>query len=145
MNPVGGGTQKITMNSREKDYQERLAQAKGQQYNAFVEGVNTVFKEGPGEAIKNTRGPHGAPTLTVGDLLQGDESDFSQRDVPGNTPLADAPNQTGFLDGQTSSTNNPEQDPREMNMDALSRRLAMYKEKGYNAGLNNRANTGSLN
>ena len=144
MNPVQGGTQKITMNSRERDYQERLAQARGHQNNAYLEGVQSVFTEGPGEAIKQSRGPHGAPRLTVGDMLQGDESDFSQRDTPGNQPLADAPNQTGVLDAQTSATNTPEQDPREMNMDALSKRLSMYRGKGYDAGLNNRAETGSL-
>ena len=144
MDPVQGGTQKITMNSRERDYQERLAQAKGHRGNSFVEGVQSVFQEGPGEAIKNTRGPNGAPRLTVGDMLQGDESDFSQRDAPGNAPLADAPNQTAVLDAQTSATNSPEADPREMNVDALSSRLAMYREKGYNAGLNNREETGSL-
>ena len=144
MHPVQGGTQKISMDSRERDYQERLAQARGHQGNSFIEGVQSVFKEGPGESIKQSRGPHGAPRLTVGDMLQGDESDFSQKDAPGNQPLADAPNQTGVLDAQSSSTNSPEQDPREMNVDALSQRLAMYKEKGYNAGLNNRAETGSL-
>ena len=57
--------------------------------------------------------------------------------------MDDRTNRTGSVDTQISSTNVPQQDPDEMETDALSNRLAMMAKGGQGfPGLNNR-NTGA--
>ena len=44
MRPVQGGTQKLTMNNSERDYQQKLRQSMAQgDGNPFVAGVQQVF------------------------------------------------------------------------------------------------------
>ena len=53
--------------------------------------------------------------------------------------MDDRANRTGSVDTQISSTNVPQQDPDEMETDALSNRLAMMAKGGQGfPGLNNR-------
>ena len=57
-----------------------------------------------------------------------------------NNPIEDIKNQTGSVELDTSSTAVPQQDPEEMETDALDRRLAMYAKAGQGfAGYNDRS------
>ena len=148
MRPVQGGTQKLTMNSAERDYEQRLRQAMAQgDGNPFVAGVQKVFLEGAGEASKGSRTQYGNVNLMPQELLQGKLSNYAQKDAPANTPLEDPMNQSGTLDLQTSSTRSPNKDQDLLAADKLEQRLAMYAQAGGNAGFgnNNRSQTMSLN
>ncbi len=145
---VQGGTQKLTSNSAEEDYQQQKLAAIAQSgQNSYIQGIQTgvddVLTAGPGQAIADSRTEYGAPTLTVGSLLQGDKSNFSSRDTAGNQPLADPLNTTGNADTQVSSTVEPERDPEVIEEDALEKRLALYSGKmgGADMGNNNRSET----
>ncbi len=134
------GTQKVTFgrNGKDTDYESKLAAAKAQsQNNAYVQGVQDVMNNF-GQAVKEDRTPYGNSNIPVNELIQGSDS-FRYKDSPGNQPLNDRANQTGSLDTQAASTYSPQQDPKEMETDALSRRLAMMAEGGQGfPGLNNR-------
>ena len=148
MRPVTGGTQKLTMDSAERDYQQRLRQAQAQaDGNPFVAGIQEVFEMGAGEAAKQTRTQYGNVNIMPQELLEGENTNFAQKDAPANAPLADAINQTGVLDFGTSSTRNPNKDHDQMATEKLDERLAMYAKAGSNAGFgnNNRAETMRLN
>ena len=148
MRPVTGGTQKLTMDSAERDYQQRLRQAQAQaDGNPFVAGIQEVFEMGAGEAAKQTRTQYGNVNIMPQELLEGENTNFAQKDAPANSPLADAINQTGVLDFGTSSTRNPNKDHDQMATEKLDERLAMYAKAGSNAGFgnNNRAETMRLN
>ena len=145
---VSGGTQKLTSNSAEEDYQQQKLAAIAQSgQNSYIQGIQTgvddVLTAGPGQAIADSRTEYGAPTLTVGSLLQGDKSNFASRDTAGNQPLADPLNTTGNADTQVSSTVEPERDPEVIEEDALEKRLALYSGKmgGADMGNNNRSET----
>ena len=122
------------------DYKSKLAAAKAQAGpNSYVQGVQTVMKDGPGDAVRNTRNEYGNTNLPVNEMIQGATSNFSYKDSPGNAPLDDLPNQTGSIQTQASSTNVPQQDPDAMETDALSRRLETMAKGGQGfPGLNNR-------
>ena len=144
MRPVQGGTQKLTMNSADKDYQQLLRQSTAQaDGNPFIAGIQEVFEMGAGQAAKNTRTKYGNVNLMPQELLEGQTTNFQQKDAPANAPLADAINQTGTLDMQASSTANPSEDQSEIAMDKLDERLQLYARAGSNAGLgnNNRSET----
>ena len=144
MRPVQGGTQKLTMNSADRDYQQKLRQAQAQgDGNPFVAGVQEVFTEGAGEASKESRTQYGNVNLMPQEVLQGSLSNFAQKDAPSNAPLADAINQTGVLDFGTSSTRNANKDHDQVATEKLDERLKMYAKAGSNAdfGNNNRAET----
>ena len=148
MRPVQGGTQKLTMNSSERDYQERLRQAQVQgDGNPFVAGVQSVFLEGAGEAVKNSRTQYGDVPLKPQELIQGQLSNFGQKDAPGNAPMEEPYNQTGTLELQMSNTRSPNRDQDQLAIDKLDERLRMYAQAGSNAGFgnNNRAQTMRLN
>ena len=148
MRPVSGGTQKLTMNSKERDYQQQLNQYKSSATNnPFVAGVQEVFQEGAGEAIKNSTSYIGDQPLKPQELLQGSLSNFQQKDAPANAPMEQPYNQTGTLDMQTSATKNPNRDPEELATQKLDERLAMYAKAGSNAnfGNNDRQKTMRLN
>ena len=99
MRPVQGGTQKLTMNSAERDYQQKLRQAKAQgDGNPFVAGVQEVFKEGAGEASKESRTQYGNVNLMPQEILQGSLSNYAQKDAPTNAPMEDPLNQSGTMD-----------------------------------------------
>ena len=82
MRPVQGGTQKLTMNSAEKDYQQLLRQSSAQaDGNPFVAGIQEVFDMGAGQAAKNTRTKYGNVNLMPQELLQGATANFQCRRV----------------------------------------------------------------
>jgi hypothetical protein len=148
MRPVQGGTQKLTMNSAERDYQQKLRQAQAQgDGNPFVAGVQSVFLEGAGEAVKNSRTQYGDTPLKPQELLQGSLGNFQQKDAPGNAPMEQPYNQTGTMDLQTSATRAPQRDQDALATDKLDQRLQMYAKAGSNAGFgnNDRAATMRLN
>ena len=144
MRPVQGGTQKLTMNSAEKDYQQLLRQSSAQaDGNPFVAGIQEVFDMGAGQAAKNTRTKYGNVNIMPQELLQGATSNFQLKDAPTNAPLADSINQTGTMDLGVSSTKSPNPDQAELATDALDKRLQLYAQAGSNAGFgnNNRSET----
>ena len=155
MRPVGPGTQKITQNSTDRDYQSQLLAAKRQhsQVNPYVageqQGIENVLREGSDRVVSDSRNEkYSNVTRMPQDVNQGVDSNFAQGDFPGNNALGMEQNTTGILDspaGGISATTDPEQDPSQFT-DELQRRLAMYSEAGnaYNAGNNNRAVTGSI-
>ena len=148
MRPVSGGTQKLTMNSAERDYQQKLRQAQAQgDGNPFVAGIQEVLQKGAGQAVKQTRTKYGNVNVMPQELLEGVETNFAQKDAPANAPLADAINQTGVLDFGTSGTRNANKDHDQVATDELDKRLKMYAKAGSNAGFgnNNRAETMRLN
>ena len=148
MRPVQGGTQKLTMNNSERDYQQRLRQAQAQgDGNPFVAGVQEVFLEGAGEAVKGSRTQYGDVPLKPQELLQGQYGNFQQKDAPGNTPMEQPHNQTGTMDLEISSTRSPNRDMDALSTDKLEERLALYARAGSNAGFsnNNRKQTMELN
>ena len=140
MKPVAGGWTSHKIKG-DGDYNAQLRAAQAQAGpNQFVQGVNTVMSEGIGTAVQNTRDERGVTNLPVNELIQGSKSNFSQKDTPGNQPLDDIPNQTGSAELDTSSTAVPQEDPQEMETDALDRRLAMYAKAGQGfSGLNDRS------
>jgi hypothetical protein len=138
---VYGGTQKITMGrDGDTDYKSKLAAAKAQAGpNSYVQGVQSVMDDGAGAAVANTRTKYGNVNVMPQDVLQGSNSNFSVNDAPGNQPLDDLPNQTGSIQTEVSSTNVPQEDPEEMETDALSNRLEKMARGGQGfPGLNNR-------
>ena len=139
MHPVQGGTQKVTFNKpdpREYESQKRAAMAQHGQPNAAVSGIQEVMNQGLGEAVSQSRGRHGAPSIMPNELIQGADSNFAQKDVPGNRPLEDVMNQTGNLQDGVSSTAQPQRDVEEMESDALNKRFKMYQEAAGNAESN---------
>ena len=144
MRPVQGGTQKLTMNSQENDYQQKLRQAQAQaDGNPYVAGIQEVFNRGAGEASKESRNQYGNVNLMPQEVLEGSFTNFAQKDAPANAPMADAINQTGTLDFESSMTKQANSEPEEMATDVLDNRLKMYAKAGSNAGFgnNNRAET----
>ncbi len=140
MNPVAGGwTSHKIKGDGDYEAQKRAAMAQGGA-NSYIQGVQSVMNDGAGTAIQNTRTKYGNVNLMPNEVLQGRTSNFAQKDMPGNQPLDDIPNQTGSVELDTSSTTVPQEDPQEMETDALDRRLAMYAKAGQGfQGLNNRA------
>jgi len=144
MRPVQGGTQKLTMNSQENDYRQKLRQAQAQaDGNPYVAGIQEVFDKGAGEASKESRNQYGNVNLMPQEVLEGSFTNFAQKDAPANAPMADSMNQTGTLDFGSSMTKQANSEPEEMATDVLDRRLQMYAQAGSNAGFgnNNRAET----
>ena len=134
-------TQKVTFgrqDPREYEAQKRAAMAQHGDSNPFVSGISQVMNEGVGTAVSASRNKFGNANIMPNELMQGANSNFSQKDVPGNRPLEDHVNQTGSQDLGVSSTTRPQQDPEEMESDALEKRLAMYSKAAgnYEANLN---------
>ena len=134
---VMAGTQKISMgrDRRQNEIDARNAMRNAEQ-NAFVTGVQKTMNGGVGDAVRNARTAYGNSNIPVNELIQGSGT-FAYKDSPGNQ--ATPQHQTGSVDLQVSSTNVAQENPDEMNSDALSRRLAMMREGGQGfPGLNNR-------
>ena len=131
---VYSGTQKITMGrDGDTDYESKKRAAMAQAgENSYIQGVQSVMDDGAGEAVANSRTKYGNVNVMPQEILEGSDSNFSFKDSPGNRPNAEL-NQTGSVDAQVSSTNVPHQDPKEMESDALSRRIAMYQKAAGNA------------
>ena len=135
------GTQKVTFGrNSDTDYESKKRAAMAQAgENAYVQGVQSVMDDGAGSAIANTRTKYGNANLMPNSVIQGERSNFQQTDAPGNRPMEDLPNQTGSVDTEVSSTNVPQEDPEEMETDALERRLSMMAKGGQGfPGLNDR-------
>jgi len=144
MRPVQGGTQKLTMNSQENDYRQKLRQAQAQaDGNPYVAGIQEVFNRGAGEASKDSRNQYGNVNLMPQEVLEGSFTNFAQKDAPANAPMVDPMNQSGAVDLGSSMTKQANSDPQEMVTDEVDKRLQMYAEAGSNAGFgnNNRAET----
>ena len=137
MRPVVGGTQKITMDSKERDYQQKLRQSVAQgDGNPFVAGVQEVFKEGAAKAVRR-RSEYGDVPVKPQEAMLGEDNNFQQKDSAANAPMDDPFNQTASLELQTSATRNPNKDPEDLATDALDKRLRMYAQAGSNAGFGN--------
>ena len=138
MRPVQGGTQKLTMNSQENDYQQKLRQAQAQaDGNPFVAGIQEVFNAGAGEASKDSRTQYGNVNLMPQEVLEGSFSNYQQNDAPANAPMNDPMNQSASMEMGTSMTSTPNEGPEEMATDKLTQKLKMYAEAGSNAGFGN--------
>jgi hypothetical protein len=132
------GTQKISMGrNKDTDYQSKLRAAMAQAgENSYIQGVQSAMDGGVGEAVRNNRTAYGNSNIPVNELIQGSGT-FAYKDSPGNQ--ATPQHQTGSVDLQVSSTNVAQENPDEMNSDALSRRLEMMARGGQGfPGLNNR-------
>jgi len=125
------GTQKITMGRRgDTEYESKKAAAMGQAdpKNAFMWGVQTTYEGG-----KASRSPkYGNPQL-----VNNTDTQHMQPDSAGNQITTDPMNQTGFLDGQVSSTLNPQADPQIMGEQAAER-IKMIAAGHQHPGFNNR-------
>ena len=145
MRPVQGGTQKLTMNSAENDYQQKLRQAQAQaDGNPFVAGIQEVFNAGAGVASKDSRTKYGNVNLMPQEVLEGSFSNYQQNDAPANSPMNDPMNQSASMEiGTSMTTSNPAEGPEELATDKLTERLNMYAKAGSNAnfGHNNRQET----
>ena len=134
-------TQKITMGrGRDTDYQSKKAAAIAQAgANDYIFGMQSVYANGPGSASKASRDPSmGNPNLVTGEMLGGDYGNFAPRyDSAGNQVIGDPQNTSGFVDGQTSMTTNPQMDPEISNGMAAERMQMMAMGIQY-GGLNNR-------
>ena len=139
------GATPIRTNSGEREYAALLKNS-NKKTNPFEYGVQEVFHEGAGEAVRESRTRYGNVNVMPQKVLEGDTSNFEQGDSPANAPLEDPVNQTGNVDLKASATKTPGKDPDQFETDALERRLAMYAQAGSNAGFgnNNRYNTGRL-
>ena len=127
--------------NRDTDYQSKKAAAVAQaDDNAFMFGMQTVYAQGSGQASKSARHPiYGNTNLTTGDQLDGAAGIFKPRyDDAGNQVVGDPVNTSGFLDGQTSMTTNPQLDP-EMSGAAAAQRMAMVAQGSQYPGLNDRS------
>ena len=137
MHPVSThGAPKISMDSRERDYQQRLKQASAQaDGNQFVMGLDSV-----GNAVKSSRSGYGAPTLMTNEVIEGSTSNYAQPDTTANMPQYDPENSTGSLELGTSAGDFADQDPYSFQTDALERRMGIIRNAVSNAGMNLNAN-----
>jgi len=134
-----GGTQQVTFRKpdpREYEAQKRAAMTNHGQANAAISGIQETVNEGFGKPIADSRNKYGAPTIMPNELLQGSDSNFAQKDVPGNQPLEDAMNQTGNMQDGVSTTSQPQRDVEDMEGDALAKRFKMYEEAAGNTQAN---------
>ena len=137
------GTQKITMGrKKDTDYEskKRAAVAQADSANSFMWGMQSVYANGTGAASKASRSPqYGNSNLVTGDMLDGSRGIFKPRQDPaGNQLLGDPINTSGYLDGQTSMTVNPQVDPEIAGQNAMNR-IAAVAQGGQYQGLNNRS------
>ena len=132
MQPVQGGFETHRIRG-DGDYEAQKRAAIAQSgSNSYIQGLQDVYAEGAGEAIKESRTRFGAVRRMPNEVLQGDDSNFKAIDSPGNRPLDDPLNQTASHQLQTSATSTPQKDPQEFETDALDRRLAMMAKGGMN-------------
>ena len=135
-------TQKITTGrNKDTDYESKKASALQQAdaANSYMWGLQTAMQEGFGTAVSMQRSPkYGNSNFLTGDALDGSTGNFKPNyDAGGNMLIADPMNQTGYLDGQSSSTLSPQQDPAQVGMDA-AQRVAMIASGQQYPGYNNR-------
>ena len=135
------GTQKITMGrGKDTDYQSKKAAAMAQAgSNDFIFGIQSVYANGAGQASKASRSPQYENTnLMTGDLLDGNQGIFKPKDDPAVGQLIGDPmNTSGFVDGGTSMTVQPQMDPEIAGQMAMDR-IQTIAAGGQYPGLNNR-------
>ena len=135
---TGGWTSHKIKGDGDYEAQKRAAMAQSGQ-NSYIQGVQSVMEDGAGTAIQATRSKYGNVNIMPNELIQGAQSNFSQKDAPGNQDIGDIKNRTGSVITETSSTNVPQEDPEAMETDALERRLGLMAKGGQGfPGLNNR-------
>ena len=137
------GTQKITYGrGKDTDYESKKAAALAQAGvgNDFMWGVQSVYAQGAGLASKGARSQiYGNTNLMTGDLLDGNSGIFKPKtDTAGGMVAADPMNTSGFADGGTSMTIQPQQDPEISGQMAMDR-VQMIANGGQYQGLNNRS------
>lgn len=136
MNPVSGGwTSHRTKGDGDYEAQKRAAIAQAA-HNDYIQGVQSVYQSGAGQPITDSRSKYGNVNIMPNEVLQGANSNFAQRDMAGNVPLADPPNQTGTLMTEASATKTPQEDPQQFETSALEQRIAMMNKGGMH-NLNN--------
>ena len=135
------GTQKITMGRDKRQDGIDAENARRQaERNPYVQGIDAVIEDGIGNAVRPNNN-FGNSNVMIGDLVRGTKtSNFSQPDSNFNSPTEDYPNQTGAVDYATSMTERPEEDPVDMENDALERRVKMIQNAAGNAEQNLNAN-----
>lgn len=135
---TGGWTSHKIKGDGDYEAQKRAAMAQSGQ-NSYIQGVQSVMEDGAGTAIQATRSKYGNVNIMPNELIQGAQSNFSQKDAPGNQDIGDIKNRTGSVITEASSTNVPQEDPEAMETDALERRLGLMAKGGQGfPGLNNR-------
>ena len=142
MEPVSGGTQRITIRRKNNDeYNAALAQ--GSRTNEFTQGVQSgldrVYNEmGAAEPVKASRSKYGNVNIMPQEVLDP-HFNFQQTDNPGNNPgqlRDDIINSSGNLSNMESATKTTQVDPQEFETSALDERLAMMAKGGMH-NLNN--------
>lgn len=135
MQPVSGGTQKVTFNKEDDREYEALKRA------TQAQAASNPYVQGVGMEVKDSRSPkYGNPEIMPEELIEGAASNFSQSDAPGNAPREEL-NQSGSLETGVSGTTNPQEDPQSMQADALSQRLEIMRRGGQYRGLNDQSKT----
>ena len=135
---TGGWTSHKIKGDGDYEAQKRAAMAQSGE-NSYIQGVQSVMEDGAGTAIQATRSKYGNVNIMPNELIQGAQSNFSQKDAPGNQDIGDIKNRTGSVITEASSTNVPQEDPEAMETDALERRLGLMAKGGQGfPGLNNR-------
>ena len=138
MTPVGGGwTSHKTRGDGDYEAQKAAALAQSQN-NSYIQGVQSVFTDGLGASMEKSK--YGNVNIMPQDLIQGANSNFAQKDVPGSMILDDPINQTASQQLETSATKTPQQDPQEFETAALDARLAKMAK----GGMHNLYNISSL-
>ena len=131
MQPVQGGFETHRIRG-DGDYEAQKRAAIAQSgSNSYIQGLQDVMIEGPGQQISQTRSPkYGNVNIMTPQVLEGQASNFQATDTPGNKILNDPINQTGSMELQTSATRIPQQDPQQFETSALDSRLAMMAKGG---------------
>ena len=137
------GTQKITYGrGKDTDYESKKAAALAQAGtgNDFMWGIQSVYAQGAGQASKAARSQiYGNTNLMTGDLLDGNHGIFHPKnDTAGGSLPPDPMNTSGFADGGTSMTIQPQIDPEISGQMAMDR-VQMIANGGQYQGLNNRS------
>ena len=135
-------TQKIEMGrGKDTEYEskKRAAMAQADSMNDYMWGVQQMYIAGSGAATKASRShQYGNTNLVTGDLIDGQEGIFKPKfDTAGGQVVGDPMNTTGYLDGQTSMTINPQADPEMAGGEAMQRVQMIAAGMQY-PGLNNR-------
>ena len=129
-----GGTQKITFGSpggKDSDYISKRRAAEAQA--AYIDlGVRATEQQGTGATfMESRRDPYmGNVNHTIGDMQQGANSNFSAESSTYNAPLENPDRQTGSMTYATSSTNDPQTDPQDLDQSALAARIQRMAENG---------------
>ena len=130
---VYGGTQKITFGQggSDTDYMAKRNAAMAQA--AYIDmGVQAVEDQGTGRTfMQAAQDPRlGNINNTIGDMQQGMNSNFHAESSTFNAPLENPDRQTGSMTYATSSTNDPQVPPEQLDQSALAARIKRMAENG---------------